>query len=136
MLETCLYASNLDAAEHFYATVLGLPLFAREPGRHLFFRCGAAMLLVFDPSVTATQPGHVGTVGVPAHGARGSGHVAFGVREREFPAWRERLNAAGIAIEAEVDWPRGGHSIYVRDPAGNSVELATPTIWGIPESNE
>jgi catechol 2,3-dioxygenase-like lactoylglutathione lyase family enzyme len=37
--------------------------------------------------------------------------------------WRERLAANGIAIEHEQDWPQGTHSIYFRDPAGNSVEL-------------
>lgn len=26
----------------------------------------------------------------------------------------------------------GGKSIYFRDPAGNSVELVTPGIWGLP----
>jgi catechol 2,3-dioxygenase-like lactoylglutathione lyase family enzyme len=38
---------------------------------------------------------------------------------------------AGISIEAEIRWPRGGASVYVRDPAGNSVELAPARIWGI-----
>ena len=35
----------------------------------------------------------------------------------------------GVPIEAEIAWPQGGHSLYVRDPASNSVELATPSIW-------
>ncbi len=26
----------------------------------------------------------------------------------------------------------GGKSMYFRDPAGNSVELFTPGIWGLP----
>jgi catechol 2,3-dioxygenase-like lactoylglutathione lyase family enzyme len=38
-----------------------------------------------------------------------------------------------VAIEQEMDWPRGGRSFYFRDPAGNSLELATPKIWGLPE---
>jgi non-canonical purine NTP pyrophosphatase (RdgB/HAM1 family) len=46
--------------------------------------------------------------------------------------WRQRLTAAGIAIESEFEWPRGGRSIYVRDPAGNSIEFAEPRIWGLP----
>jgi catechol 2,3-dioxygenase-like lactoylglutathione lyase family enzyme len=57
--------------------------------------------------------------------------VAFAVAEAELPAWRERLGAAGVEVEAEIEWPRGGRSLYVRDPAGNSVELATPRIWGL-----
>src|SRR5687768_13580731 len=131
VLETCLYATDLAAAERFYAEVLGLVAFARAEGRHVFFRCGEAVLLMFNPDVTATAPGAVAGVPVPAHGARGAGHVAFAVPEPELAAWRAHLDARGVAIEAEIAWPGGGSSIYVRDPAGNSVELAPPRIWGL-----
>lgn len=133
VLETCLYAGDLAAAERFYAGTLGLGVVAREPGRHVFFRCGDAMLLVFDPERTASPSGTVGGVAVPAHGAHGPGHVAFRVAEAELAAWRDRLAAAALVVEAEIAWPRGGRSIYVRDPAGNSVELATASIWGLDE---
>ncbi|MEJ2147783.1 MAG: VOC family protein, partial [Acidobacteriota bacterium] len=52
VLETCLYARDLEAAEQFYAGVLGLQPFSRNPGRHVFFRCGDAVFLVFNPEVT------------------------------------------------------------------------------------
>ncbi len=35
----------------------------------------------------------------------------------------------GIAIEADFDWPNGAHSIYFRDPSGNSLEIAEPKLW-------
>lgn len=130
VLETCLYATDLDAAERFYGRVLGLPVVASVPGRHLFLRCGAGMLLVFDPERTRSGAGEVGGVPVPPHGAAGGGHVCFAVPEDALPEWRERFAAAGVAIEAEIDWPRGGSSLYVRDPAGNSVEIAPARIWG------
>ena len=133
VLETCLYAEDLDSAERFYAGVLGLAVDSRAAERHVFFRCGAAMLLVFDPARTASAPGQVGGTPVPAHGARGPGHVCFRVSADELPRWRERLAEAGVAIEAEIAWPRGGASLYVRDPAGNSVELAPAVIWGLPD---
>ena len=72
-------------------------------------------------------------LGVPTHGAAGPGHVTFSIRETEMAAWRERLSAEGVAIEKEVDWPGGGRSIYFRDPAGNSVELASARIWRLEE---
>jgi catechol 2,3-dioxygenase-like lactoylglutathione lyase family enzyme len=131
VLETCLYAGDLAAAERFYAGVLGLDVVSRDAERHVFFRCGAAMLLVFEPDRTSSEPGQVGGVPVPAHGARGAGHVCFRVAEDALPRWRERLQQAGVALEAEITWPRGGSSLYVRDPAGNSVELAPALIWGI-----
>jgi len=133
VLETCLYAADLAAAERFYADVIGLAAFARVDGRHVFFRCGAGVLLVFNPETTSRAPGAVAGVPVPAHGTHGAGHVAFAVPERELDAWRARLTEREVPVEAEIHWPRGGRSLYVRDPAGNSVELATPTIWNLPE---
>ena len=97
-------------------------------GRHTFFRCGGRVFLLFAPSRTEQAGGEV-----PPHGARGPGHVAFGVAEAELDAWRARLRERGVEVEAEVEWPGGGRSLYLRDPAGNSVELATPRIWKIDE---
>ena len=58
------------------------------------------------------------------------GMFAFAVKPEDLAAWREQLRQAAIPIEREVEWEEGGHSIYFRDPAGNLVELAPPTIWG------
>jgi catechol 2,3-dioxygenase-like lactoylglutathione lyase family enzyme len=131
VLESCLYAADLDAAERFYVGVIGLSLHSREAGRHVFFRCGAGMFLVFNPDRTSVASGSVGGVSIPTHGARGAGHVAFAVSEADLDGWRIRLQELAVPVEAEVVWPRGGRSLYVRDPAGNSVELATPGIWGL-----
>ncbi|HEY9514494.1 MAG TPA: VOC family protein [Gemmatimonadaceae bacterium] len=134
VLETCLYAIDLAAAERFYADVLGLEVFSREPERHVFFRCGDAMFLVFNPTRTSTGTSEVNGAAVPRHGTSGPGHTAFRIAEHEMPAWRARLSEAGIRLEAEVVWPSGGRSLYLRDPAGNSVELATPAIWHLSET--
>ncbi len=131
VLETCVYAADLEAAERFYTKVLGLEVLSRAAGRHVFFRAGAGVFLVFNPEHTAREQGFVGGSPVPLHGARGAGHVAFRVPEAELPAWRERLREKGVEVESEVEWPRGGRSLYLRDPAGNSVELAPAGIWGI-----
>jgi catechol 2,3-dioxygenase-like lactoylglutathione lyase family enzyme len=130
VVETCLYVPDLVAAEAFYATVLGLSPVQREDGRHVFFRCGQQMLLVFNPAVTSDE---TDPFGVPRHGAWGRGHVAFAANEGDLPAWRERLEAHGVAIEQDMIWPNGGRSIYFRDPAGNSVELVTLKLWGLPD---
>lgn len=127
ILETILYADDLDSAERFYGRVLGLELDSRKPGLFSFFRVGQAMLLLFRPDASLANRG------VPAHGAHGPGHVCFAVAEAELDAWKRHLLGHGCAIEHEQDWPRGGRSFYVRDPAGNSVELATPRIWGLPD---
>jgi catechol 2,3-dioxygenase-like lactoylglutathione lyase family enzyme len=133
VLEACLYATDLGAAERFYVDVLGLERYSTMPGRHVFFRCGAGMFLVFNPARTSGEPSLVDGAIVPAHGATGPGHVAFAIPDADIPAWRVRLEAAGIRIESEVTWPRGGRSLYIRDPAGNCVELASPKLWGLEE---
>ena len=128
ILEACCYVIDLDTAVEFYRRVLGLTLHSRFEDRHVFFRCGDAMFLLFNPARTQQADGSVG-----AHGAFGQGHVAFAAREADLDAWRAQLWARDIPIEREIDWPGGGHSIYFRDPLGNSVELATPKLWGLAE---
>ncbi len=128
ILETCLYVDDLEAAERFYATVLGLNLYSKLPGRHVFFRCGSGMFLLFNPRATEQPTGNV-----PTHGAHGPGHAAFATTPADLPAWRAQLQRHGVPIEAEITWPGGGQSIYFRDPAGNSVELATPSTWKLPD---
>jgi catechol 2,3-dioxygenase-like lactoylglutathione lyase family enzyme len=132
VLESCVYAADLDAAERFYTQVIGLEKHAREDGRHVFFRCSDGMVLVFNPEHTSTVVTMIGGAPLPLHGTRGAGHLAFAVREDDIPAWRSHLKRAGVEIESEVHWPQGGTSLYIRDPAGNSVELASPTIWDLP----
>ena len=124
IFETVLYAGDLAAAERFYTEVLGLELYSRFDVA-VSFRCEGGVLLVFDPD-KAILPGR----DVPSHGARGPGHLAFAASPSDLDAWREHLRAHGVQIEKEVNWDQGGTSIYFRDPAGNSIELAPPTLWG------
>ncbi len=128
VLETVLYASDLAAAEAFYCSLLKLDPYAKAAGRHVFFKLTNQMLLIFNPA--ATRKPSTGQLPVPTHGAEGEGHVCFSADPDGLDAWRGRVAAMGLAIEADFEWPNGGHSIYLRDPAGNSVEFAEPRIWG------
>jgi catechol 2,3-dioxygenase-like lactoylglutathione lyase family enzyme len=128
VLETVLYAKDLAAAEAFYRDALGMEPFARAAGRHLFYRCGGQVLLIFNPDATRVPPAP-GALPVPPHGMEGEGHVCFRAPAEELEAWRQRLEGRGIAIEADFEWPCGGRSIYFRDPAGNCLEFAEPRIW-------
>jgi len=124
IFETVLYAEDLAAAERFYHEALGLEVIGRS-NLIVVFRCGGGVLLIFDPRKSAAPDRDV-----PSHGTTGLGHIAFAAKPEDLDAWREQLRQAGVPIEREVDWDEGGHSIYFRDPAGNVVELAPPTIWG------
>jgi catechol 2,3-dioxygenase-like lactoylglutathione lyase family enzyme len=126
VVETAVYADDLAKAEAFYAGLLRLPVIRKEAGRHIFFRVGDGVLLVFRPE--ATLRGDV----LPAHGSQGPGHFALGVAAEDLEEWRRHMEAHGVMVEADVTWPRGGRSLYFRDPAGNSVELITRGVWGLP----
>ena len=128
ILETCLYVNDLDAAEKFYRDVIGLDFYAKQEGRHVFFRCGTTMFLLFDPEGTSDPSLPFG-----GHGARGAGHAAFEIGEDEVDAWRDHLKQHSVIITSETEWPSGGHSLYFRDPAGNILEVATRTTWVWPK---
>ncbi len=127
ILETCLCVTDLEAAEAFYTGLLGLTPFAKAPGRHVFFRLGDGMFLLFDARETAKPS----LAGIPTHGTTGPGHVAFAIPETDLEHWRQRLAGQSVALESDYTWPGGGRSLYFRDPSGNSVELTTPKTWGL-----
>ncbi|TIM10340.1 VOC family protein [Mesorhizobium sp.] len=131
ILESALYVTDLDAAEKFYTDVLGLDLLGKVDGRHLFFRCGDGVLLVFNAEATKVPPAPDAKLKVPPHGTVGDGHLCFAASADEIVRWRAHLERKKIVIESEFDWPQGGRSIYIRDPSGNSIEFAEPRIWGI-----
>ncbi|MDX3926635.1 MAG: VOC family protein [Shinella sp.] len=132
ILETALYAEDLDAAESFYGGLLGLERITRQADRHIFFRCGPGVLLIFNPKETLVPPPPE-AFPVPAHGMTGNGHICFRVPGSDLDGWAARLRDAGVAIEADFRWPNGARSIYFRDPAGNSIECAEPKLWGFDE---
>ena len=129
VLETALYVTDLDAAERFYGDVLGLTKIFSIPGRQLVFRCQESIVLLFNPQHTERERVIINGGPIPLHGARGAGHMAFRVAKNNLEDWRQHFQAQGVAIESEVSWPNGAHSIYFRDPSGNSLELATPNMW-------
>ena len=130
VLESALYVTDLDAAEVFYRDVLGLEPAGKVENRHAFFRCGQSIVLLFNAQATEI-PSKNPALPVPVHGATGEGHLCFRAGADELGAWVQHLSAKGIEIEADFIWPKGGRSIYVRDPSGNSIEFAEARIWGL-----
>jgi catechol 2,3-dioxygenase-like lactoylglutathione lyase family enzyme len=121
--ETVLYADDVPSLAAFYGDVVGLTAIDPPDEHSAAFRLDDGnVLLVFDPG-RSSQPGRF----VPPHGATGDGHVAFKVDALDGCA--DRLRAYQVEIEREITWPRGGRSVYFRDPAGNSVEFVEGDIW-------
>jgi catechol 2,3-dioxygenase-like lactoylglutathione lyase family enzyme len=131
VLETCLYVDDLDRASRFYEQVLQLPRIGGDENRFRAYDVGGqSVLLLFRRGATLETvrlPG--GTI--PPHDGHGPAHLAFAVKSKEMTVWEARLGEQGVAVEGETLWPRGGHSIYVRDPDGHLVEFATPGLWTI-----
>jgi catechol 2,3-dioxygenase-like lactoylglutathione lyase family enzyme len=108
--------------------VLGLEEVIHQPPRHVFFRCGETIVLLFRADQSSLSP-DPHALPVPPHGADGSGHICFRSKGSELDDWIETLASAGIGVEADFHWPNGARSVYVRDPAGNSVEFAEAKLW-------
>ena len=128
ILEAALYVNDLNAAERFYGEVLGLERIQRVADRHVFYRVGDSVLLLFNPDQTEQPPTNP-DLPVPPHGARGPGHVCLVLTQDEITVMRKHLLDWNIPVDAEFDWPGGARSLYVRDPAGNSVEFAEGHLW-------
>ena len=130
VLETSLYASDLGAAEYFYGDVMGLEVVLRTERRPVTSRCGPGVLHVFDPADSRADGS------LPSHGADGAVHVAFAVPTEDLPAWRRTFRRHDVDVEHEEAWGGGHRSLYVRDPAGHSVELVSEHLWGTMDRDE
>jgi catechol 2,3-dioxygenase-like lactoylglutathione lyase family enzyme len=128
LLETSLYARDLDETAAFYRDLFGFKTLVASPRLVAFDIAGRSVLLVFQAG--ATEEDAVDARGtIPGHDGRGRLHFALSIRRDDLEPWRARLLERGIAIVGEYRWPRGGVSLYFHDPDGAVVELATPGLW-------
>jgi catechol 2,3-dioxygenase-like lactoylglutathione lyase family enzyme len=128
VLETAIYCDNLARTTGFYKDLLAAdPMLEVE--RVVAFDAGDGTVLLLFQRGASDHPFETPGGLVPGHTSTGPAHLAFAIDKADVPAWLTRLDELHIPIESRVDWPRGGHSIYFRDPDGRSVELATPGTW-------
>ncbi|KQM24515.1 glyoxalase [Sphingomonas sp. Leaf11] len=130
MLETALYVNDLDRAVAFYADDLGRPLLLRNARMAALDAGRRSVLLLFLRGASASDMATPGGT-IPGHDGTGRLHMAFAIADADYPAWQDHLTARGIAITGEVRWPSGGRSLYVADPDGHVIEMATPGIWPV-----
>lgn len=115
--ELVLEVLDLEAAERFYAEVLGLPVVERWPQRE------AIWVLAGERTRIGLWRPQVGIAG-----GRGGVHVHYAMHlaEADYDAAVARLRAHGYEPE-EVTFDNygGSRAAYVTDPDGNVVELWT-----------
>jgi catechol 2,3-dioxygenase-like lactoylglutathione lyase family enzyme len=127
VLETSLYARDLKRTAAFYRDLFGFKALVDSPRLVAFEIARRSVLLVFQAG--ATDQDVVDARGtIPGHDGGGRLHVAFSISADDLAAWRTRFAERGVEI-VEYRWPRGGVSLYTRDPDGALVELATPGLW-------
>ena len=120
LLESSLYVEDLARSVRFYQMVLGMELIASDAERLRAMGVGGRqVLLLFKKGAS------------PDHDGSGRLHAAFSISASELVEWEKRLAEHGVAIESRTTWPRGGQSLYFRDPDGHLLELATPGVWSI-----
>jgi catechol 2,3-dioxygenase-like lactoylglutathione lyase family enzyme len=127
IVETCINVAEIDRAREFYQSLFNFDAMVSDE-RFCALRAGLDVLLLFThgrSNEPVVIPGGI----IPPHETRGPGHLAFAISSDALEAWRTRLRECGIEIESEVQWERGGSSLYFRDPDANLLELATPGVW-------
>ncbi|MGA2738694.1 MAG: VOC family protein [Bryobacteraceae bacterium] len=130
VVETCLYVDDLERATRFYEDVCEFKRLSRDERFCALSVADRNVLLLFRSGATLESiPTPGGTI--PPHDGAGQLHVAFAIPAAAEADWRGRLAERGIGIESTVDWPRGGRSLYFRDPDRHLVELITPGCWSI-----
>lgn len=120
--ELVLEVVDLDAAERFYAGVLGLPVVERWPQRD------ALWVMAGERTRIGLWRPQVGLAG-----GRGGVHVHYALHldDGDYDAAVERLGSHGYEVHEELfedrvdDDGRPSRAAYVTDPDGNVVELWT-----------
>ena len=128
LLETALYVDDLERSVAFFRDVMGLPVMV-DMGRGAAFDAGRqGVLLVFRRGASVEDMPSEGGL-VPGHDGSGPLHMAFAIAADQYDEWHRHLVTAGVVIRGEMNWPRGGRSLYFEDPDGHVLELATPGLW-------
>jgi catechol 2,3-dioxygenase-like lactoylglutathione lyase family enzyme len=114
--ELVLEVVDLEAAEQFYAGVLGLPVVERWPERE------AIWVMAGENTRIGLWRPQVGLAG-----SRGGVHVHFAMHidEGDYDAAVALLRARGQRVEEIQFSDAHGRAAYVDDPDGNVVELWT-----------
>ncbi len=130
VLETSLYVKDLARSAEFYRRVFRFETLTSDD-RLCALAAGQRQVLLLFRKGTTSEPVPLASGTIPGHEGSGRLHLAFCIPASQLEAWREWLTENGVPIESEVAWPRGGRSLYLRDPDGHLVELVTPGCWAI-----
>jgi len=130
VVETAIHVEDVARSEEFYRRLFGLRKLAGDDRFCSFEVPGNAVFLLFKKGGTLAPlqiPGGI----IPPHDGDGHMHFAFKISAGALAQCERELAENGVAIESRVNWPRGGVSLYFRDPDEHLVELITPGCWEV-----
>ncbi len=130
ILETSLYVTDLDRSSRFYKSLFGSVELVRDD-RLCALSLGSEQVLLLFRKGASKRPGVTPGGTIPPHDGQGDLHMAVAIPGEDLEAWRKKLGLLGIPLESTVHWPKGGTSLYFRDPDNHSVELATRGTWEV-----
>jgi catechol 2,3-dioxygenase-like lactoylglutathione lyase family enzyme len=130
MLEYGIYVDDVPRASEFYRRIFGFDQLEGDDRFCALSVAGRQVFLIFKRGATLKPMALPGGM-LPPHDGSGQQHFAFSVPAADLPAWERRLVENAVGVESRVTWPRGGKSIYFRDPDGHLLELITPGCWAI-----
>lgn len=132
-----LAAKDMKATHEFYEGIMGFELVKVEVapimtggwGKHFFYRMNgedSRFIAFWELHDTEGSEDYVYDINAAAKLPPGTNHYSFSVdSKQELEDWRQKWLAAGLDVfEIDHNWC---HSIYTRDPNGNSVEFCLTT---------
>jgi len=130
VLETSLYVDDVARSIEFYERLFAFEKLVADDRFCALNVRGEQVLLLFRKRATLepmVMPGGI----LPPHDGDGQTHLAFSIAAEDEAEWTQLLANADVPIESRVTWPRGGFSLYFRDPDGHLLELVSPGCWTI-----
>lgn len=123
LLETALYVDDPVRSAAFYRNLFSFEAIVESERLIAMAMPNRQVLLLFKKGLSSALP-------VP-HDGNGQTHLAWAIPAESLPEWEQRLAELKLPILERTEWPRGGTSLYFRDPDGHLLELATPGVWTI-----
>jgi catechol 2,3-dioxygenase-like lactoylglutathione lyase family enzyme len=102
---------DANAAKAFYCDVLGFTTVASRPeefGAGHWLDAGGQQVHLMEVAEAPTNPGH------------------FALRVSDLTAAVDEISAAGVRVDRIPHTPGAGRQAFLRDPAGNVIELNQP----------
>jgi catechol 2,3-dioxygenase-like lactoylglutathione lyase family enzyme len=124
LLEVAIYVDDIERAVRFYRALFGFEVIF-SGSRLWALQTGPRQLLLVSQRQGSA---HLST---GSHFGEGEQHLAFAIPAADLPVWESWLAQHGVTLEEKRQWPRGGASLYFRDPDRHLIELATPGVWEI-----